>query len=49
MLLHIPNVRAPEEVAQMRQRMDAADWDDGRENVGPQGALVKHNEQLPDA
>jgi len=49
MLLHIPNVLAPEEVAQMRQRLDAADWADGRETVGAQGALVKHNEQLPDA
>ncbi|KOQ77431.1 Fe2+-dependent dioxygenase [Stenotrophomonas maltophilia] len=49
MLLHIPNVLAPEEVAQMRQRLDPADWADGRETVGPQGAQVKHNEQLPDA
>ncbi len=49
MLLHIPNVLAPEEVAQIRQRLDAADWTDGRETVGSQGAQVKHNEQLPDA
>ncbi|KAG1457974.1 hypothetical protein G6F57_014787 [Rhizopus arrhizus] len=49
MLLHIPNVLAPEEVAQMRQRLDPADWADGRAPVGPQGAQVKHNQQLPDA
>ncbi|MEG0184042.1 MAG: Fe2+-dependent dioxygenase [Stenotrophomonas sp.] len=49
MLLHIPNVLAPEEVANIRQRLDAADWTDGRETVGAQGAQVKHNEQLPDA
>lgn len=49
MLLHIPNVLASEEVAQIRQRLDAADWTDGRETVGSQGAQVKHNEQLPDA
>lgn len=49
MLLHIPNVLAPEEIALVRQRLDAADWADGRETVGAQGAQVKHNEQLPDA
>ena len=49
MLLHIPNVLAPEEVAQMRQRLDPADWADGRETVGAQGAQVKHNQQLADA
>src|SRR5690606_4128312 len=27
---------------------DAADWTDGRETVGAQGAKVKNNEQLPD-
>ena len=32
----------------MRQRMDAADWTDGRETVGAQGAMVKRNLQLPD-
>ena len=49
MLLHIPNVLVPEEVSQMRQQLDAAQWADGRETVGAQGAQVKHNEQLPDA
>ncbi|HCR32887.1 MAG TPA: Fe2+-dependent dioxygenase [Stenotrophomonas sp.] len=49
MLLHIPNVLVPEEVSQIRQQLDAAQWADGRETVGAQGAQVKHNEQLPDA
>ncbi|WP_303638221.1 Fe2+-dependent dioxygenase [Stenotrophomonas tuberculopleuritidis] len=49
MLLHIPNVLTTEEVVQLRQRLDAADWTDGRETVGAQGAQVKHNQQLPDA
>ncbi len=49
MLLHIPNVLAPEEVSLIRQQLDAAQWADGRETVGAQGAKVKHNEQLPDA
>lgn len=49
MLLHIPNVLAADEVQRLRQRLDAADWTDGRETVGAQGAKVKRNEQLPDA
>ena len=49
MLLHIPNVLTPEEVAGARRALDAADWTDGRETVGVQGAQVKRNDQLPDA
>lgn len=49
MLLHIPNILSAEEVQYLRQRLDAADWTDGRETVGVQGAQVKRNEQLPDA
>lgn len=49
MLLHIPNVLTREEVAVFRSRLDGADWTDGRETVGAQGAEVKRNEQLPDA
>jgi len=48
MLLHIPQVLNADEVAEFRRRLDAADWTDGRETVGAQGAKVKHNEQLPD-
>jgi PKHD-type hydroxylase len=48
MLLHIPDVLGPEQVASMRAALDAADWTDGRETVGAQGARVKQNLQLPD-
>ena len=49
MLLHIENVLDAASIARIRARLDAADWIDGRETVGPQGALVKRNQQLPDA
>ena len=49
MLLHIPAVLNAEEVASLRHALQAADWTDGRETVGHQGAQVKRNEQLPDA
>jgi len=49
MLLHIPGVLTAAQVAQLRQALDAADWTDGRETVGAQGARVKRNQQLPDA
>src|SRR5690606_16778362 len=48
MLLHIPDILAPDELAHLRQALESADWADGRETVGVQGAQVKHNEQLPD-
>ncbi|WP_022979531.1 Fe2+-dependent dioxygenase [Ideonella sp. B508-1] len=47
MLLHIPGVLSAEEVARFRLALAEAPWADGRATVGPQGALVKHNEQLP--
>lgn len=49
MLLQIPDVLSRDELAKIRRALDAADWTDGRETVGVQGAQVKHNEQLPDA
>jgi len=49
MLLHIPEVLNKEQVAGMRHAMEAAEWTDGRQTVGPQGAKVKRNQQLPDA
>jgi PKHD-type hydroxylase len=45
-MLHIPAVLTPEEVRHMRQKLDAADWIDGRATVGSQGAQVKQNRQL---
>ena len=49
MLLHIPAILDHDQVMQLHQALDAADWTDGRETVGVQGALVKRNRQLPDA
>ena len=49
MLLHIEGVLDDTAVARMRAKLDAAEWIDGRETVGPQGAQVKRNQQLPDA
>jgi len=48
MMLHLEQVLPPEQVAAMRAQLDAADWTDGRATVGPQGARVKRNEQLPE-
>ena len=48
MLLHIPGVLDPAQAARMRQRLEAAQWTDGRKTVGAQGAQVKRNLQLPD-
>ena len=49
MLLHIEGVLDDTAIARMRARLDAAEWIDGRETVGAQGAQVKRNQQLPDA
>jgi len=48
MLLRIPNVLAPEELAQVRQRVLGADWADGRITAGSQSGSVKNNRQLPE-
>ena len=49
MLLHIPAVLDATRLAQLRAELDRAEWTDGRETVGNQGARVKRNLQLPDA
>lgn len=46
MLLHVPDVLSPDQVADFRRRLDATDWVDGRATVGAQGARVKQNRQL---
>lgn len=48
MMLHVPDVLNPEQVREIRAVLDAADWVDGRETVGDQGAQVKRNRQLPE-
>lgn len=49
MLVHIPEILNRDQVAAFRGALDAAEWADGRETVGAQGARVKRNLQLPDA
>src|SRR4029078_1235924 len=46
MMLHIPGVLGPEQVARCRRLLDAAEWIDGKATVGEQGTLVKRNRQL---
>jgi PKHD-type hydroxylase len=48
MLIQIPDVLSVEQVTEMRRRLDAADWVDGRVTAGHQSALVKNNQQLPE-
>jgi PKHD-type hydroxylase len=49
MLLHVPGILDRDELARLRAALDGADWTDGRETTGVQGARVKRNEQLPEA
>ncbi|HEY0179342.1 MAG TPA: Fe2+-dependent dioxygenase [Dokdonella sp.] len=49
MLLHIPAILDAAQVARIRAALDHAEWTDGRETVGAQGAQVKRNLQLPEA
>jgi PKHD-type hydroxylase len=48
MLLHIPDILTAEQVAQCRQKLDQADWVDGRVTAGRQSARAKDNMQLPE-
>jgi PKHD-type hydroxylase len=48
MLLQIPDVLTPDQVAHARRLLDSADWVDGRVTAGIQSARVKDNEQLPE-
>ena len=49
MLLHVPNVLSPDQVAYFRQRLAGAGWADGKATAGYQSAQAKDNAQLPDA
>lgn len=46
MLLRIPQVLTPDELAQVRQLIISADWTDGRITAGSQSGTVKNNLQL---
>ena len=46
MILALPDILTPDELARGRAMLDAADWIDGRVTAGTQSAAVKFNEQL---
>ena len=48
MLLEIPGVLTPQQVARFRARLDAARWIDGNVTSGHQSAKAKYNEQVPE-
>jgi len=48
-LLHIPEVFTKDEVAALRQTLDAGPWADGNATSGHQSALAKRNTQLPES
>ena len=48
MLLHVPQVLSREQVAHVRQALDAAEWVDGRVTAGPQSSRTKLNQQVPE-
>jgi len=48
MLLQIPDVLTAEQVAHARERLEGAEWVDGRVTAGHQSARAKDNAQLPE-
>ena len=48
MMLHIPHVLSAEQVAECRELLLAADWQDGKSTAGFQSAMAKDNLQLPE-
>lgn len=46
MMYHIPAVLSPQDVAAFNQRLQQAEWVDGRATTGDQGAQVKKNQQV---
>ncbi|MEA9564610.1 MULTISPECIES: Fe2+-dependent dioxygenase [unclassified Xanthomonas] len=48
MLLPIPDALTPMQLSELRARLDAADWADGRITAGHQSAQAKDNAQLPE-
>jgi PKHD-type hydroxylase len=48
MLIAIPDLVTPTQLAEIRATIDAAEWADGNITSGTQSALAKRNEQLPE-
>lgn len=49
MMVHVPGVLTPEQVARCREVIEKAAWVDGRVTAGHQSAQVKKNLQLPES
>ncbi len=49
MLLQIPDVLTPEQVANARRVIDAAEWVDGKVTAGFTASRTKNNMQLPES
>jgi PKHD-type hydroxylase len=48
MIVHVPSVLSPEQVARCREAMDRAAWVDGNVTSGHQARLAKNNLQMPE-
>ncbi|RJG11933.1 Fe2+-dependent dioxygenase [Pseudomonas cavernicola] len=48
MMVHIPKVLTPEQVAECRRLLQQAQWIDGKATAGFQSAMAKDNLQLPE-
>jgi PKHD-type hydroxylase len=48
MLIRIPDVLTPEQIAEARQILDRAEWVDGKVTAGAQSAKAKDNMQIPE-
>lgn len=49
MLITIPEVLSPEQVAEARSVLEAAEWIDGRVTAGHQSAQAKDNQQIAES
>lgn len=47
MILTLPDLLTPQDLAEARQLLADAPWADGRDSAGPQARRVKNNQQLP--
>lgn len=47
MLITLPDILSPDDLAEIRALLPDAPWADGRDSAGPQASAVKNNEQLP--
>ncbi|MBT9332789.1 Fe2+-dependent dioxygenase [Paracidobacterium acidisoli] len=48
MLLTIPDVLTREQITAARQKLESAEWVDGRVTAGHQSAMAKNNAQIPE-